>query len=226
VFAARADHPRRRSRAGRLACPGQGSPGRGSREMRYKQIVRSPQRASHRDQASSVNTSRAEPPTLEQRPIGSACQRHRDSMSDRPLRGSWRPKARPIHRSRLPKTLSQTLRDANWRDVSIWQDKEVAYQPGSRSSLRCGSVSARPPAPTSVILRTGRLLPRIEMNPQILYGEDACPASSIRSPIPTGCALLNHHQGLNQMLAPRAAASPLRISWSSSWWATPHAHLF
>ncbi len=75
------------------------------------------------------------------------------------------------------KTLSQTLREANWEvTVSVWQDKEVVQvEPGYVEE----SYGAAVDIGTTTIalylcnLRTGEILgAESEMNPQIVYGED------------------------------------------------------
>jgi uncharacterized 2Fe-2S/4Fe-4S cluster protein (DUF4445 family) len=75
------------------------------------------------------------------------------------------------------RTLSQTLREANWEvTVSVWQDKEVVQvQPG----LVEESYGAAVDIGTTTIalylcdLRTGAILAaESKMNPQIVYGED------------------------------------------------------
>ena len=75
------------------------------------------------------------------------------------------------------RTLSQTLREANWEvTVSVWQDQEVVQvQPG----LVEESYGAAVDIGTTTIalylcdLRTGAILAaESEMNPQIVYGED------------------------------------------------------
>ena len=75
------------------------------------------------------------------------------------------------------RTLSQTLREANWEvTVSVWQDKKVVQvQPG----LVEESYGAAVDIGTTTIalylcdLRTGAILAaESEMNPQIVYGED------------------------------------------------------
>jgi len=75
------------------------------------------------------------------------------------------------------RTLSQTLRDSNWRvTVSVWQDKEVVrIEPGLMDTLYGAAVDI---GTTTIALylcnlENGAILAaESEMNPQIVYGED------------------------------------------------------
>ena len=75
------------------------------------------------------------------------------------------------------RTLSQTLREANWEvTVSVWQDKEVVQvQPGlvDESYGAAVDIGSTTIALYLCDLRTGEILAaESEMNPQIVYGED------------------------------------------------------
>ena len=75
------------------------------------------------------------------------------------------------------RTLSQTLREANWEvTVSVWQDKEVIQvQPGlvEESYGAAVDIGSTTIALYLCNLRTGEILAaESEMNPQIVYGED------------------------------------------------------
>jgi uncharacterized 2Fe-2S/4Fe-4S cluster protein (DUF4445 family) len=75
------------------------------------------------------------------------------------------------------RTLSQTLREANWEvTVSVWQDKEVVQvQPGlvEESYGAAVDIGSTTIALYLCDLRTGEILAaESEMNPQIVYGED------------------------------------------------------
>jgi len=75
------------------------------------------------------------------------------------------------------RTLSQTLREANWEvTVSVWQDKEVVQvQPGlvEESYGAAVDIGSTTIALYLCNLRTGEILAaESEMNPQIVYGED------------------------------------------------------
>ena len=75
------------------------------------------------------------------------------------------------------RTLSQTLREANWEvTVSVWQDKEIVQvQPGlvEESYGAAVDIGSTTIALYLCNLRTGEILAaESEMNPQIVYGED------------------------------------------------------
>ena len=75
------------------------------------------------------------------------------------------------------RTLSQTLREANWEvTVSVWEDKEVVQvQPGlvEESYGAAVDIGSTTIALYLCDLRTGEILAaESEMNPQIVYGED------------------------------------------------------
>ncbi len=75
------------------------------------------------------------------------------------------------------RTLSQTLREANWEvTVSVWQDQEVVQvQPGlvEESYGAAVDIGSTTIALYLCDLRTGAILAaESEMNPQIVYGED------------------------------------------------------
>jgi len=75
------------------------------------------------------------------------------------------------------RTLSQTLREANWEvTVSVWQDREVVQvQPGlvEESYGAAVDIGSTTIALYLCDLRTGEILAaESEMNPQIVYGED------------------------------------------------------
>ncbi|HEX8992524.1 MAG TPA: ASKHA domain-containing protein [Anaerolineales bacterium] len=75
------------------------------------------------------------------------------------------------------RTLSQTLRDANWRvTVSVWQDREVVnVEPGLVERLYGAAVDIGTTTVALYVcdLEDGQIVAaESEMNPQIVYGED------------------------------------------------------
>src|SRR5581483_6543376 len=106
------------------------------------------------------------------------------------------------------RTLSETLREANWRvTVSVWQDKEVIrVEPGLSEKL-CGAavdIGSTTLALYLCNLENGEILAaESEMNPQIVYGEDVM--SRIQYTITHADGLEKLHNAvigtLNQMLA-------------------------
>ncbi|MFT3891475.1 MAG: 2Fe-2S iron-sulfur cluster-binding protein [Anaerolineales bacterium] len=94
------------------------------------------------------------------------------------------------------RTLSKTLRDANWNvTVSVWQDKEVIevqagyVEDSYGAAVDIGSTTV---ALYLCNLRTGELLAaELEMNPQIVYGEDVMSRIQYTIEHPDGLEKLN-----------------------------------
>ncbi|HUH99081.1 MAG TPA: ASKHA domain-containing protein [Anaerolineales bacterium] len=101
------------------------------------------------------------------------------------------------------RTLSQTLREANWEvTVSVWQDQEVVQvQPGlvEESYGAAVDIGSTTIALYLCDLRTGEILAaESEMNPQIVYGEDIM--SRIQYTIEHKDGLKKLHKAVIEML--------------------------